>query len=86
MSLAYNHVATFRAGSSGYYEHTGSARTLKRGVVTVEYDSSVYVYKKNGHKAGEWRAFIQGAFIDAHNAGQYRLTGRFPAYTIEVKS
>lgn len=85
MSLALNHLNTFRAGSSGYVQHMRD-RFNGTSLVRVEHDSKVWVYdnsRERRHSARAWRAFIKEVFIDATNPGQYRLAGSFPFYYLE---
>ena len=77
MAYLFNHIATHRAGSFGYYAER------QRGTIDVWSDSKRYVYRKPNPDVPVLmvKHDILAAF--EANGTPHRITGRFPSYTIE---
>lgn len=78
MSYLFTHVATHRAGTSGYYAQR------QRGTIDVWHDSKRYIYKKPNRDvpARMVKSDILAAF-ESDGRCMMRISGRFPSYTIE---
>ena len=72
------HVATHRAGTSGYYAERA------RGTIDVWHDSKRYVYKRPNPDVPVRmvKADILAAF-ESDGRCTMRISGRYPSYTIE---
>lgn len=72
------HVATHRAGSSGYYADR------KRGTIDVWHDSKRYIYRKPDADVPTRmvKREILAAF-ESDGRCTMRISGRFPSYRIE---
>lgn len=71
-----NHVETFKAGESGYYNERA------RGTVIVEHDSTRYVYRKPSGSVRKFKYELLAAFGDRCTA---RISGQYPCYRIETE-
>ena len=73
------HVATHRAGNSGYYAKR------QRGTIDVWHDSKRYIYRKPNRDvpARMVKADILAAF-ESDSRSTMRISGKFPSYQIET--
>jgi len=79
MEIGNYHVATHRAGSTGY------TIGRPRGTVAVWHDSKLYLYRRPYKAAArEIKAAIRDAWESRHTSGPVRISGRFPEYTVDT--
>lgn len=69
----------------GYYceyvpSQHGDCPERKRGTAAVDYDGKRWLYTVPRNEAGEFRAWVKGAFSGFN---ERRVTGRYPYYAVD---